>query len=107
LVFVGFGAAGLFGIAGAITGGLAMRDYATATAGCDRGRCPPDTHSAIDRGATLGIVSTIGFAVAGAGLAVGVVGLFMPRRASGKKEARAPSVFITVSPTGMGFTGTF
>jgi hypothetical protein len=55
----------------------------------------------------LGIVSTIGFAVAGAGLAVGVVGLFMPRRASGKKEARAPSVFITVSPTGMGFTGTF
>lgn len=107
LVWVGFGTAGVFGIAGAVTGALAIRDYATVTASCDRNKCPPETHSVIDRGATLGLASTIGFAVAGAGLALGVTGLFIPRRTSEAKQARAPSVFVTVSPTGMGFTGSF
>jgi len=107
LVWAGFGAAGLFGIAGAVTGILAMRDYATATAGCDHNLCPPETHPFIDRGSTLGLVSTIGFAVAGAGLAVGVVGFFVPRKTSEQEQGRAPSMYMTVSPTGMGFTGTF
>ena len=106
IVWVGFGAAGLFGIAGAVTGALAMRDYANVSATCDRNKCPPASHALIDRGSTLGIVSTVGFSLAGAGLALGIVGLAVPRTASEQKEASA-SLFLKLSPNEIGFTGTF
>ena len=51
------------------------------TARCESGvRCPPGTYGDIDRGETLGTISTIAFAVVGLGAVITVFGLLNPTR---------------------------
>jgi hypothetical protein len=107
LVYIGFGVAGAGALTGAITGIVAITTYGDVATQCDRGRCPPETHDAIDRGQALGTVSTVAFAVGAAGLAAGVVGLFMPLAADEKKSAQGPRVWVGAGPGHVSVRGTF
>lgn len=98
----GVGGAGL--VAGAITGGLSFGVAGDVKAKCGEGLvCPPDMRDQVEQGKTFGYVSTVGFALAGAGAAVGVVLLLLP---SGKK-AEPAKVGVAVGPTFLGVKGAF
>jgi len=78
VVWVGFAVAGAGAIAGTVTGILSMQRYSELASSCPGDVCPAGSQSDIDEANTLGIVSTVAFAVGGAGLIAGVVGLFFP-----------------------------
>jgi hypothetical protein len=112
LVFVGFGvgAAGL--IAGTITGALSLSQTSSIKDKCDAttGACPPDTAEDISGANTLANVSNITFAVGAAGVAVGVVGIFLSRGSGDPKPAATTTSFrITpvVGPLSVGVVGVF
>jgi hypothetical protein len=102
LVYAGFGGAAVFGIVGAITGGLAFSKASAAKDGCDGTRCPPATHDDIDSSKTFGTVSTVAFALTGVGLAVGIYGLF-----SSPTETKTARITLHVGATSLGLSGRF
>jgi hypothetical protein len=85
---VGFGLAGVGLLAGSITGAMTLSRASTIKEGCEGDRCPRSKSADIDSAKTLGLVSTISFAVAGVGATIGVVGLLMkpekPKEEAGK-----------------------
>lgn len=98
LVFVGFGvgAAGL--IAGTVTGALSLSKTSSIRDQCsDDGACPASTAKDIQRATTLANVSNISLAVGAAGVAVGVVGIFLSG-GSGDKKPAAATTGIRVKP---------
>ena len=60
---------------------------------------PPSTQSDIDTGTTLAHVSTVSFAVAGAGIVLGTVGLFL--------DGGDDNVGITIRPGFVSIRGAF
>ncbi len=105
LVYAGFGAAAAFAVVGSITGLMAFSRAQRAKDGCDGTRCPPSTHDDIDSSKTYGTVSTVTFALAGAGAVVGVIGLF--RAAPEKPPANAGNVRLLIGATGITLAGSF
>lgn len=98
---VGFGLAGVGLLAGSITGAMTLSKASAIKGDCDGDRCPRSKSDDISSAKTLGLVSTISFAVAGVGAAVGVVGLLM--KPSPPKEDAAK---VRVSPwIGLGSAG--
>jgi hypothetical protein len=83
------GGVGLAGIVvGAVTGVLVLRERNTIIDSCDtRNRCSDDGIDAADRAQTLGLVSTVGFAVGAAGLTAGTV-LWFSAGSQGRSSAR-------------------
>jgi hypothetical protein len=63
---------------GTVTGILALSAKSDLSSGCVASHCGPDQYDTLDRGRTMGTVSTIAFIVAGAGAAVGIWGLTHP-----------------------------
>ena len=102
LVYVGFGTA-MVGIAiGGVTGVMAFGKASTAKDECPNTvDCSQAGKDAVDSGRSLGTISTIGFAVASVGAAVGVYGLVW-----GKPKSSA-SVAVSMGPMGGGVRGTF
>ena len=109
LVFGGFGLA-VAGLAvGGVTGALTLAEAGSVKAQCANGICDPAVKNDLDSASSLATISTIGFAVAGAGLVCGVVGLVLPRTksesalqsSSGRRSA------VWVGPGGMGMRGSF
>jgi hypothetical protein len=104
LPWIGFGvgAAGL--VVGAVTGGLAIGKHSTLKTNCPTGACGPSESSDLGSYHTLGAVSTVGFIVAGVGVAAGVVLLLTEPKST-------PATGLTVVPTiglgSVGATGTF
>ncbi len=102
LTWVGLGVAVAGGVAGGVTGGIAIAKSNEVAAGCPNGRCPPALHDTLDEGNALAIGSTVAFSVGGAGLALMIVGIFLPTgevESTGKESA-------TVRPAvGPGFVG--
>jgi hypothetical protein len=87
LLFVGAGVTGLGVIVGAITGGLALSKGADFEDACpDKTRCDASQSEAYDEGLVLSHVSTVSFAVAGAGAVLGVVGLIISDWSGGDVE---------------------
>lgn len=92
LVWIGGGIAGVGAAVGAVTGLMAFSVHADVAGRCDRGvRCPQATHADIERGETLGTVSTVAFVVAGVGAAVLVYGLLNPNVESPKGDPGSTS----------------
>lgn len=88
LVWIGGGVAAVGLAVGAVTGLMAFGIHGDVASRCQGGtRCPEDTHADIDRGETLGTVSTVGFVVAGVGAAVLVYGLLNPQANAPKPDA--------------------
>ncbi len=78
LVYVGFSIAGAGVIAGAITGGLSLSIASDLQDVCPDNHCTDYQKADFDNGQLLAHISTAGFAVAGAGAVIGVIGLLLP-----------------------------
>ncbi len=108
-VALGVGAAGL--AAGAVTGLMAMGKASDLKDHCVNGACPADQQSTIDSYKTLGLVSTIGFAVgivgAGAGIYFLVTAPKEPKAvAAGSRNGTGAFGEVRVSPyIGVGNAG--
>ncbi len=105
LVYIGFGTAAAFTITGSVTGILAItaKGGSAIANGCVQNACGPGAHDAVDNAKLLATVSTVSFIVAGAGAALGVVGLFV----SDGHAATAATIEPYLSATGGGLRGSF
>ncbi len=107
LPWVAFGVGGAGLIVGVITGGIAVGDHSSLSSACGGGNCPPSQSSNLSSYHTMGLVSTIGFVVAGVGAAAGVTLLLLP----GKSDSAPPAAGLHVQPTiglgSIGAVGTF
>jgi len=107
LTYVGFGLAGVGLVAGSITGILAISKASTVKDACPQpDKCPPDQDSNISSSKTMGNISTISFAVAGVGVALGVIGILTSGK-SESSEARKPHVTPFIGIGSVGLTGAF
>lgn len=118
LVFGGFGLAVAGAVAGGITGALTLSKASDVKSQCENGICDPAAAGDLDTSRGLATISTIGFAVAGAGVVLGVVGLLLPRTDSTSERERARSASsqtalhftprgLWVGPGSAGVGGTF
>lgn len=101
LVYIGIATAGVGVAVGTVTGIMTISAYDSVKGDCPGGKCPPETHADVDRGTTLGTISTISFVVAGVGAALIVVGILMPSKAA----VEASHASISAGPGGI--AGTF
>ncbi|GAC1522815.1 MAG: hypothetical protein NVS3B10_22970 [Polyangiales bacterium] len=106
LVWIGFGVAGVGAVVGAVTGIATLGKASKVKDECPDQRCTtPAGQSDLDSAHTLGAVSTVSFALAGAGVVVGVIGLL-----GGSSRSESPTaahVTPYVGLGGAGLTGSF
>jgi hypothetical protein len=103
LVWAGFSVATAGLLVGTVSGILSLESAAEVEGMCSSDQtCPPEAQDAIDRSLTTAHVSTAAFAVGGAGLVVGVTGLFL----SGEEPASA-GVRPELAPGWLGLRGRF
>lgn len=110
LVWSGFGvgAAGL--IAGTVTGILSLNETSEIKKQCDGIRCPSSYRSKIDDANTLANVSNISFAIGGAGVVVGIVGILIsgsPSPQSAGHGGKGPWIRPLIGLGSAGVAGTF
>ena len=103
LVFIGFGIAGAGAIVGGITGGIALSKASDLEDACPNKVCAEDQRDAFDSGNALSHVSTVSFAIAGAGAVLGVVGIFLSDFSSDSEQALRPMM----GPGSIGIRGSF
>ncbi len=77
LVWVGFGVAAAGVAVGSVTGVVSLKKAAKLEDRCAGGPCPADAQGDLDTAYATATASTIAFIAAGAGAAVGVVGLVL------------------------------
>jgi hypothetical protein len=99
---LGIGAAGL--IMGGVTGGLALSNKQSADEQCPKFACTPQGLEAVEHGRTMARISTIGFAIGGAGIAAGVI-LFLTRPKPDKPPAISADVAINHTGFVLGLKG--
>ena len=107
-VYGGFGVA-VAGLAvGGVTGVLTLSKAGAVKKQCENGICDPNAKSDLDSASSTATISTIGFAVAGAGLVCGVVGLLLPRtKAESALHSSETRAAVWVGPGSMGVRGSF
>jgi len=106
LVYAGFGVAVAGAAVGSVTGLMSLSKASAVKNACDGTTCPRSIDGDLTSGRTLGTVSTIAFAVAGAGAVAGVIGLIVAPH----HEPPAPSaawIRPWVGPGSAGVTGGF
>lgn len=103
---IGFSLAGVGLIAGSVTGALTLSKSSDIKKDCVSNQCPKSRHDDIESAKTLGLVSTVSFAVAGVGAAIGVVGLLMKPSAP-KEEAARVQVTPWIGVNSAGLVGQF
>jgi hypothetical protein len=90
IVAFGVGGAGL--LLGAITGGIALGDHSTLANKCTNG-CPSSESGDLDSYHTMGMLSTVGFIVAGVGAATGAILLLTaPKETTGSGFHVTPAI---------------
>ena len=108
LVFGGFGLAVVGAAVGGVTGVLTLSKAGDVKTQCENNVCDPAAKSELDSASSLATISTIGFAVAGAGAVLAVVGLLLPKTSTEtalhSTERRAA---VWIGPGGMGVQGSF
>jgi hypothetical protein len=106
LVYGGLGIAAVGVVVGSITGLMAVSRLSSVKDQCNGSTCPTSVDGDLQSVRALGDVSTISFAAAGTGAAVGIVAAFLwPRRAqtTGAELRMVP----WISSEGAGVTGSF
>jgi hypothetical protein len=111
LAYVAFGVGGAGLVFGAVTGALALGKHGDLADKCPNDRCPNALGDEVDSFRTMGTLSTIGFIVAGAGIAAGtVLWITAPKKEPAPGAARSAS-YVSVRPYlslgGGGVAGTF
>jgi hypothetical protein len=108
LVFGGFGLAAAGLVVGGVTGALTLSKAGSVKTQCENDICDPAARTDLDSASSLATISTIGFAVAGAGVVCGVVGLLLPKTntetALHSNERRAA---VWIGPGSLGVRGSF
>lgn len=79
LVYGGFGLAAAGLVVGTVAGAMTLGKAGEVKPLCDNGVCDPAAESDLGSARGLATVSTIAFVVAGGGVALGVVGLLLPK----------------------------
>lgn len=112
LTWVGVGIAGAGVATGAITGVLSLNKKSALQNECPNGICGPAQHSDYQAANTFALVSTIGFAAAGAGAALAVITLVVGHEEPAAPAAATPPesgllVHPWIGPGSAGLAGTF
>jgi hypothetical protein len=97
------GGAGL--VLGTVTGILALSKHSSLKDGCANGVCGPSQKSDLDAYYALANLSTVGFIVAGAGVATGTILLLTAPKREATTDSAAWSPFIGIASAGV--KGTF
>ena len=105
VAWAGFAIGGAGILAGAITGGIALSNRSILESDCKDQVCLPDMHDDLDKTLLLSHISTASFAVGGAGVALGLIGLFALSGGDKPKPDAASSAFVIYPVAGPGFTG--
>jgi hypothetical protein len=104
LVYVGFGV-GAAGLAvGGVAGAMSLSHAAEAKEFCTNDVCAPAASEDLEASKKWGNISTIGFAVGGVGVAIGVVGLLT---SGGSERPSTASVEPVIGPRWTGVRGRF
>ncbi|MGC4095233.1 MAG: hypothetical protein QM756_46390 [Polyangiaceae bacterium] len=106
LAYVSYGVGALGIGAGILFGRSAMQDKDTLEGQCPNKVCPPDQEEVLNSAKTKGLVSTIGFGVGAAGLALGTVLLVTsgPSSTSSAKANQSPTAFRLHPRAAVGLT---
>jgi hypothetical protein len=97
--YIAFGVGGAGLVVGAITGIIAIGKHGDLKDKCgDSGSCPSSAQSDVDSYKSVGTISTVGFIVAGVGVAAGVV-LLLTAPSGGSASSTASSKYTTVEPS--------
>jgi hypothetical protein len=97
LAWVGFGVAVVGVGVGAVTGVITLRDKSSIASQCNGTLCPPSTYDKLDSASTMATVSTVSFAVGGAGAALGLAAWLLGWGVESPSDA-ATSATIRVTP---------
>lgn len=108
LVYGGFGLA-VAGLAvGGVTGALTLSKAGTVKGQCENDICDPAAKSDLDSASAMATISTVSFAAAGAGLALGVIGLLLPKtQTESALHSTDKRAAVWVGPGGIGVRGAF
>jgi len=108
LVYGGFGLATAGLLVGGVTGAMALGKAGEVKPYCENGICDPAAESDLAGARSLATISTIGFAVAGAGVALGIVGLVLPRtKSESALHFTERRTAVWVGPGSVGLRGAF
>jgi hypothetical protein len=106
LAWAGFGVAAVGVGVGAVTGVMTLSDKSSIASRCNGTRCPPSTYGKIDSANTLATVSTVSFAVGGAGAALGVAAWLLGWGVEAPPPAPGSGNSVRVAPwVGLGSLG--
>ena len=104
---LGFIGTGVFGVAGAVTGGVAFAQASDVKGKCSGNSCPPSSQSEANSSSTMGTISTVTFILAGGSLLLGILTHHSAEarrrrhdrlhRRAGRHRRRGP--VLTISPT--------
>jgi hypothetical protein len=107
LPWIAFGVGGAGLLMGAITGAIAMGDHGSIAKNCSGSTCPSDQSGAISSYHTMGLLSTVGFIVAGVGGATGAVLLLTQPKEGATAAVKGVRLYPTVGLGSAGVSGTF
>jgi hypothetical protein len=101
-------AVGAIGIGvGAALGVETLNRASAIKAKCVGVHCPPTQEAAASSAKTLGTISTVGFAVGGAGVVLGTTLLIVRANSKPKPSAATASFNLVLGPGTLGATGAF
>ena len=86
---------------------MTIGDKATLDKSCQGGACPSGTQAQIDTMNRNGLVSDLGFGLGVAGLAVGIVSLFVSAPGRDTVSSTGSRATLVVRPDGVSVLGTF